>query len=326
MINYYFIYNPFHLYYSKIIIEQHFKNEKNILINHSDLNSTKRIINKNTISIDLRRNLIKRIYDFRKIKKDIVKGAINGKNINIFIPHTLGVLSNYSYYVLSKKYNNINLNIFYEGLIFFYSYYHGFKRYYKQNIIYFCVGLLSGTYYTIKAKLLDLNCSRINKIYSPFMNIKAQKEKIIITNLEKISYVPNYDRCIIIGSPLNDYSEIPSRLITSIYQQISCYNINEIYFKDHPRYKCKSQFLSIANELNLSIKTINTILPIETIINVYKPKYVFSFLSSSLINLRNMLAQDINIICVIPKRNGDKIPYKEFSKIFSNLDISVIYK
>ena len=324
MTNYFFIYRPFQLHYAKKIISLHHKNENNFLVNHFTSGSSAITTDNNTTIIHLSRSIINRILHFRKIKKAILAKAKNGEAISIFIPHTLGILSNYAYYVLAKKYKNVKLNLFYEGVIFFYKYNHNIKNnlsYYLSRSI---AGLFSGMPYNINGDLLDLQNSKIYKIYSPFLNIAAPAEKIIETELDNLIFVPKVDFCVILGHGINAPIDLQKKLISALYCKISELQIKNIYLKDHPYEKCDI-FHTLAKENNIKINIIDSILPIENIIIQYAPKYVFSLWSSSIVNLKKTLPSDVEVFSIVNEEIIKSHKIEELIQVFHQQEIKVIY-
>jgi hypothetical protein len=323
MINYFLVYRPFHLTYSKRIIIQYFKGNRNIIINHFNSNKNSYEIVENNISIvNISNNFFHRIDFFIKIKKEIQKNIKRKETINFFIPHTFGILANYAYFKLSRNYKNVNINIYYEGIILFYNYHHKLRLNFLSFIGRFITGLITGMFYTIKTNLLDLNSPVIKYIYTPYEKINAPKEKIIITNLEKINYIPNSDICLILASPLKT-NETNDKLLMSLYLKIQNLQIKNVFFKDHPSEKSSFYYEQIASKMNIDINIIDDKSPIEDIIKYFAPKYIFSFFSSSILNLHVMVPSETEIICFTLKE--DEMKHKNLIDIFSQFEIKIEY-
>jgi len=325
MDNYFMIYRPFHFTYVKKIIKTHLQQDYNVMINH--YNSHFIIAPEDHVKqmINLPRGFLQKAIGVRNMKKQLLKLAREGRDVNIYIPHTLGILSNYAYYRLATKYKNIKINIFYEGVIVFYGYDHD----YMENLWYYIsrwfVSLFSGITYTIDKRLLDLNDERIKKIYTPFHNLDVAPEKIVDTGLEKINFVPQKDTCLIIGLKLDDkfMDELP-RIITGIYHKLDELNVKTILFKEHPSDKCEL-FFTIAKDMGKTLHVINDISPVENIIADYRPEYVISSWSSAIINLSNMLPDTVGIYCFITEKITAKEEEKRLVMAFREQKINVVY-
>jgi hypothetical protein len=319
------IYRPFHFTYVKKIIKTHLSHDNNVVVNH--YNSHFKIVPDDGVQqmINLPQKFLQKAIGVRNVKKQLLKLAREGREVNVFIPHTLGILSNYAYYRLATKYKNIRINIFYEGVIVFYGYDHD----YMENLWYYVsrwfVSLFSGISYTIDKRLLDLNDDRIKKIYTPFHNLDTSPGKIIDIGLEKINFEPQKKSCLIVGLKLDDkfMDELP-RIIRAIYNKLDELQIKTIFFKEHPSDKCEL-FFTIAEEMGKKLHVINDISPIETIIADYRPEYVISSWSSAIINLSNMLPDTVGIYCFLTEKITAKAEEKKLVMAFREQKINVVY-
>src|SRR5690606_25602591 len=124
----------------------------------------------------------------RRLRTELDEKAGRGDAIDCFIPHTLALLPNYCYHRLARQYKNVNINVFYEGVILFYPY----KHRYLSNWTYFlsrmAAGFLSGFIYIPQRQLIDLNDSRISKVFTPFTKLNVPSEKIVALGLDKKTY------------------------------------------------------------------------------------------------------------------------------------------
>ena len=310
--------------YVKKIINTHHEFENNIIIDHFNTHSSETIIDSYITIKILSNSIIKRIRQFREIKSSILFSARNGDDINVFIPHTLGILSNYAYYVLAIKFKNIKLNIFYEGVIFFYNYNHNIKKNFSYYLSRWGVSLFSGIPYNINGKLLDLNNIRISKIYSPYLNIDAPTKKIIETKLDDIQYIPKNDTCVILAHGIDATFELQKKLVSAIFCKISEMNIDVIFLKDHPMEKC-DMFYILAADMKIDIKVIESQLPIESIILQYAPKYIFSLWSSSIVNLKKTLPTEVEVFSIVSSEIIQRFKLEKLIQVFLQQEIRVIY-
>jgi hypothetical protein len=319
------IYRPFHLEYAKKIINTYFINEDNILVNHYPSGISTTGIGSDITLINITGGAFNKVKEIRKVRKQLLEQANHDQKITIFIPHTLGILSNYSFFKLAGHYKNVKVNIFYEGIIIFYDYEHGYLKNAGYYISRWALSLLSGISYTINKKLLDLKSQKIDKIYTPFVDIDAPEQKIVEMPFDKIDYEPQQDSCIILGLRLErTYDEDVRKIIVAMYQMVKEENIKNIYFKDHPSEK-NELFNVVADEMGLTLILINDTSPIENIIGRYKPKYVMSIWSSGIINLKYILPASTFIYCFITKKMINNAQQKQIVDVFEKQGIIIKY-
>jgi len=325
MSNFFLIYRPFHYEYTKTIIENHFAADENILVNHYDSNYsvTPEIGIKEVLNLS--RSILDRASEVKSVKKRLLKTARTGEIVNVFVPHTLGILSNYSFYRLAKRYKNVNIHVFYEGVIVFYNYDHNYLTNLKYYASRWLLSFLSGIRYTINKRLLNFYDDRIKSIYTPFINIDAPAQKIIETGLRKIDFIPKKEICVILGLPIGKkHDEELRRIVLGIYKKCDELNISRVFLKDHPSHKSE-MFHIVAAELGIKIEIIHDTTPIEGIIQNYLPAYVFSIWSSGLINLSNMLPSSINIYSFVTHKITENPEVKKMINVFEKTSINVVY-
>jgi len=319
------IYRPFHFEYAKKIIKTYLNADVNILVNHFNKHYSKNEVDNITRIDNLPAGAFKMTRAVKKIKNQLLELAKTNQPVTIFIPHTLAILSNYSIFTLAKKYKNVRINIFYEGIIVFYDYEHDYLKHIGYYISRWLAGFISGISYTMNKRLLDFYDPRIHKIYTPFLNINAPKEKLVKTSLDKINYVPDNDTCVILGLKLeNEYDSEVSRIIHAIYNKLDALKVTTVFFKDHPSEK-NEMFEAIAKEQGKTLSLIHDTSPIEDIIGNYKPKYIISIWSSGLINLSSMLPQSAEIYCFVTEKITEKPEIKGIITAFAEQNINVIY-
>lgn len=325
MTNYFMIYRPFHLDYARKIISCHCLNDRNVLVNHfpsreysSDENGVRNPFYANQGGLS-------KLLELRKIKKELKRLAQQGEPVSVFIPHTLGILSNYVFYRLASRYKNVKLNIFYEGVIVFYTYQHHYLKNMAYYMSRFALSFAIGFVYRIDKTLLNLQDPRIHKIYTPFMQLEAPREKLVETPLEKIEYAPLLDTAVVLGSVLDEkFNEDMRKIIRCMYVTLEKLDIQKIYFKDHPVYK-NGLFQSIAKEMGKELILIHDTSPIEKIIMRYSPKYIISIWSSGIVNLSVMLPASTKMYCFVTERLIKTETAKKLLNAFKRQDIEIIY-
>lgn len=325
MHNYFLIYRPFHFEYAKRIINAHLATEQNVMVNHyvsaaisDNIQNVQKVIN-------LSKGVFRRAIEIKRIKSELRKLAKQGEPITVFIPHSLGLLSNYAYFTLASRYNNVKVNVFYEGIIVFYTYDHHYFRNFRYYFTRWLVSLFSGIPYKIDKRLLNFNDKRIHKIYTPFLNIEAPREKIIRTSLQKVEFVPEEGVAIVLGLSLDSsYKDDLERIIRRIYTELESAGVTTIFYKDHPAEKCE-MFYTIAKDMGKHLVLIDDKSPIENIIGNYKPKFIVSIWSSGIINLSDILPSSTRIICFVTEKITASQETKKIIQAFKSQGIDVIY-
>jgi hypothetical protein len=262
---------------------------------------------------------------FRSIVQEWREELSTGKDIQIFIPHTLGMLANYAFFRLQKTYPSLRVNVFYEGVIMFYSYEHSYWKNIKYFSSRYVSGLLFGIPYKIEKQLLSLQDDRIYKIYSPFLEIPAERSKIEKVDLKKVNFTPNEKVCILLGLDLGPGLDQEARkIVEAIFDRIQSEGIDSIYMKDHPSEKSRF-FHEVAVERGVKMQLINDKSPIETIIGNFQPGWVISIWSSAMINLTNVAPTSLRLLAFVSKTAVASIGADELINVFEKLGIEVNY-
>ncbi len=323
MTNYFLLYRPFHFSYCTLIIEKFFKNETNVLISHFAGTQIQAGAN-GIIPVAIGKGSLKDIAEMRRWVRTMIKTAKSGETVNVFIPHSLGILSNFAYNQLARKYKNVHIHIFYEGIIVFYNYEHPFWKNFGYYVSRSLMGALCGIRYHVESRLLDLYDPRIENIYSPFLNLKAPAEKLIKVELKKVEYLPLFDTCVILGLDLGpDLKEDMKRIITEMYNKAMSLGIKKVYFKQHPSEK-NLLFDSIAEKMGITLHPINNSRPIEEIVGEYKPGFVFSIWSSAMANLTSVVPETVRIISFVTSNLSQNTEHKKILDRFEEMEIEVI--
>jgi hypothetical protein len=302
MKNFFMVYRPFHFDYSVEIIRTHFVSAFNVLVDHYQHPYASADMPSSVTVLSVKQSGIKRIRALRSAARALRNAAKSGETVNVFIPHTLGVLSNYSYHTLSVRYPNVKVNVYYEGVIAFYGYRHSYFTNFRYYLSRWVASAFSGLRYTFENRLLDFHDARIHGIYTPFPAIDAPDGKVIYTPLRKVIYEPREDTCVILGLKLSQGQEEDMyRIINAIYDKVGLLGITNIYYKDHPAEE-SPDFLRIAGERHINLKVINDKSPVENLVIGLHPRYVFSIWSSGLVNLRHILPDDTEVFSFLTSR------------------------
>tara|TARA_R110000868_G_scaffold150063_3_gene372970 strand:+ start:31110 stop:32117 length:1008 start_codon:yes stop_codon:yes gene_type:complete len=323
---------PFQLFYSKILMKYLYTvtSEKDVpcLIIHSNVN----IINENWppnvsfMEFDSNLDIFKGFAQLKKIIKKINSAIENNKNgkTRIFIPHIGGLLANYIYYL--KKTKKIELNLYYEGILYFYEFEEKFQLIHLKR---YFLALILGFKYKYTKRILPYESERIKSIYTPLKKFtKGPKERIIEVPLifqeSILEKEPNEERFLILGGPVDyitDFYDICLKEIVA--KKISS---PKIFYKGHAsfnthNFKFKNNFYEAAKSHKIDFKEISQQLAVETIIKDIAPTIVFSYYSSALINIQLMSSLKHKTKCYLGPK--DKI-FNQIKHIFEYYDIEII--
>jgi hypothetical protein len=323
--NIFLTYTPFHAEYARAISKQHFSRQENIVLNHF---SKKDVVaepgDKFSRVLNTGKKLSGAVAALFQFKREMLAASKSGKEVNILIPHSLGILSNYAYHRVCRKYPNVRIHIFYEGIIVFYSYAHGYRDNLKYYASRWLVSLMLGILYVPDKQILSLYDSRIASIYSPFLNIAAPREKIVLTPLSAVSFVPE-NNCVILGIGLPaDQQEELKKIVIAIYHEVKRLGIEKVYYKEHPLDK-SDVFGQVAAGAGVELIPITDTSPVEKIIHLYRPSFVFSSWSSGLINLKGLVPGSTHICCFVTPAIVNTRETKKLVDVFRQEKIEVIY-
>ncbi len=331
-VNVFICHNGFHGLIAERIVEEHFsKDEKAvhvILIN--DVYGLQ-----NPDLFDLKLSIpggIKRITYFRQIKRLFHLLGESGLEISFNIPHIGGLLPYYVYDQLKPKYSNLELNLFYEGVLYFTNYD------YKDTI-----GLsdkdlrrrkLFSRLFNFKYKQVGDICptlsERINGVYSLFPEFTkgydgTQRFKLITLGKQKLKPANIEKKVIILGQRLKSLNDSQ---LKSMYR-IMLEDLNDfkgkIFYKRHPSDE-SGLFEQTAEEINLSYEVIRSVEPVELLIESQQPTHIVSMLSSSLINLKAAFGDDLELISYVPLVPGHPIEnvYKRITEVFIKIGVKTV--
>lgn len=298
MINIFCTNTPFQLFMVRNIINNHFKNNQNI------------IVSTYTDGIDKDLYYIKKI-DIKKVLK--LKSFIkkNIKEIQFFIPHTGSFFSSYFYHISLIK--SAPINVYYEGIAMFYD---PIKYNHIQNIKRIIYGLVCGIIYKIHYRLYPQRLIDIAKAcYSP-ISIGLEKYKKIVEvkcNLVNYNVTNTINNVLLILSP-----SINNKEIELISKKILVSRFEKIYIKPHFELSQKNLDELVKNFNNNDIKyeIINKNIPAEIFfMNNPINSIISQHFSSALINLRILFNSHIPITVI----NKYTIP----KEIIKKLNISI---
>lgn len=322
MTNIFLLYRPFHADYCLEIVRQQ-QLDACVFVNHYSAQAFTTDL-KNSQTINFAGGIFNKIRQTREAKKLIEQVLAKGAT-RLFMPHTLGLLANYSYYRLWKKHPQLQLVMFYEGIIMFYDYHHSYFQNIRYYISRFFVALLCGFLYTPQKKLMDLFDERIKMVVTPFDSVNAPKGKISLVSLPQIEYQPDVKTCMILGLRIHGKPEKESvKIIEAIFNRVRDLGFQRVLFKDHPA-EPNPLFNSIAEKFTINLEIITEKVPAERLVSKYRPATIISIWSSALINLRGSLKATVTIESFVSDAIVESPEHKKILSKFEESGIRVTY-
>ena len=247
-----------------------------------------------------------------------IKKELKSDKCSLFIPHTSALLSNYFFYGYSHGKKEVDINFYYDGILYYYEYDEPYRP--KLHISRKIFAFLIGFKYRRIPRIFPANHPEINKIYSIFPEFTiGPAEKMVKVSLLKEKYVGQKNHVLIIGgkpSLLTDEEVIG--LYGLMIEKILLRNENiKVYFKGH--HADRSSNFHKANNGRLAITDITQNSPVEEIIEAYSPGTVLSYPSSALVSLKAMYGDNIEIFSYYKKEKKQLLA--ELWPIFEKLNI-----
>lgn len=264
-------------------------------------------------------NMLKKLIKTFKAKKKISK-VLKTRKCNLFIPHTSALLDNYFFYSFPVSKYQVDLNFYYEGILYFYDYEEPLKRkiHFQRRLFAFLIGFR----YNFNPIIFPYNNPIIYKIYSILPEFTlGPKEKIFNVSLLTDSYSSKKNTVLIMGGKPSLLEDIE---VVSLYDQMISKILDygpqiKVYFKGH--HADRSDNFEIANRGRLTIEDITQNSPIEEVIEDYRPFLILSYPSSGLVNLKAMYGDNITMISYYIKNKKKHLQKQQ--PVFSHLNIEL---
>lgn len=297
------------------IVNQFFKDEQyhNTLISSVPC-KTKNVFN--TIRTIRKNNNLKLLWDTYSAKIYIDK-SVKTQACSFFISHTSGLLDNYIFYELANNNTSLEVNFFYDGILYFYEYKEPLKKIHDTRKK---IGKWLGISYKFTPKIFPYNSSEIKAIYTvlPKFTLGA-KNKLVKVAMQANTYEPNKRSALILGGKpsllTNDeVKDIYKQMISIMTEQ----GFEVVFFKGHHADK-SSNFERVVGA-NFTYKDITQNNPIEEVIETYKPTHIYSYPSTALVNLKAMYGDKIDINAFYIEDKKSDIDY--MTPIFEELKIN----
>lgn len=321
---------PFQLFYSNQIIDyyQGLKSGNGDLIIHSNLNLKKiqwpsNVEFKNSKPDNnvfgdylVLRNIIKSLDTLvKEIESDI----------EFFIPHIGGLISNYIFFnkTFLKK-SNVKINFFYEGILYLYDFNEKFQKHHFNRII---TAPFLGFIYKFQKRILPYNSKKIHHIYTPLIDFTKGKsiKKIEVCFKKNKPYpIEKSHRFLILGGPVSFLNDYYHECIKDILKTDDS-NL-KIFYKGHSSFKSHHSnqdkvFHKIATEHNLDYVEMDLNMPVELMVSDIMPSRIYSYYSSALLNIRQMSQEEFEILCYF--KGNEQLP-KQLKNIFQYYNIRMI--
>lgn len=299
---------PFQLSYAELIIESITQNN---LSNHKFFlyHSGLKILNANNqvkyVNYKSKKKLgiIFLITAFQNFKSELKS---NGNNQSfVYFSHIGGLFSNYIFYK-KKPGDNIDLCLFYEGVLSFYDYKEQFNLSHLKRII---LATILGFFYRYNPVICPYDSNKITKIFTPFPEFtKGDSKKIVEIDFKKEHSfkTTKQKNILILGGPViylkEFYSEIISHIISKKKNET-----HKLFYKGHSSFlrenkKFENLFDEMVTKENISYDSLDITLPIENILKTLEVDEIHSYYSSSLINIK-AIQKNSKLYCYIKDSN-----------------------
>lgn len=316
--NIFISHTPLQNFIASKIVEQFFSTEifKNIMYTSVNLKNEEAFHEYFLIERD---NMVKKLIKTYKAKKKISK-VLRTRKCNLFIPHTSAFLDNYFFYSFPISKYQVDLNFYYEGILYFYDYKEPLKK--KTHLQRMLFAFLTGFKYNFNPIIFPYNNPLIHKIYSILPEFTlGPKEKILNVSLLKDTYSSKKNSILIMGGKP---TLLEDREVISLYGQMISKILDygpkiKVYFKGH--HADRSDNFEKANRGQLTVQDITQNSPIEEMVEDYRPFLILSYPSSGLVNLKAMYGNQIELNSYYIKKKKDHL--KKLWPIFENLDINL---
>jgi hypothetical protein len=323
-INIFVAHTPFHVFViDKIIKSYDLDKNVNFMINSIPL---KEDYFDESIFID-KKDFFKKVINTVKAKRKILH-YLNKKELNItfYIAHTDGLIDNYIYFSLMRRYENMKINLYYDGILSFYDY----KQPYVigQHIKRSIYAILNGFLYKYSPDIIPLEEDRIHKVFNPLPHAVKNfaPEKVSKFNLKPERYIePISKRCLILGGFFPDMSTLQ---IIAFYEFIIKKAIDEgmedFFLKRHHSGTLEG-FEEIEEKYKISFNVVDLDEPVEDVLYKISPSNIYSYQTTALINLKIMFEDSIKLTSFSPANfGGSEDTRSQIDKVFETLGIEVI--
>jgi len=317
---------PFQKFYALELIgflkRSNLENNNEFLIIHSNLKfkETNDII---YVSYSSQKGIIANFWKLKGVFQ-LINSRLKIKNefTRFFISHTGGLISNYLFNSKHSIRGDIELNLFYEGILYFYDYK---EKYNINHVKRKFIAYLLGWKYIFNSTILPYDSNKIKNIYSPAKQFtKGDKNKIVEVPFSKKDITSERTNSVIIlGGPV-DYLNL---FYKESIEEISRSQTTDIkiYYKGHASFnthysKYKDCFKDVARIKNVNFEELDQDVSIESVISKINPTAIYSYYSSALLNIALIYPNKYKIVCYLKKECSIE---KTIVSIFRHLNINI---
>jgi hypothetical protein len=296
--NVFICHNPFHVYMSTQICKSHFMSPgfENLII--SSVDGFTRLPG---VTYQVRvKGFWGMIASLRKARRTIDTLVRDFKNVQFFVPHIEGVLSNYIYRRVTSRVNYVNINFYYEGAVMV------DVRRGERDIVRFTskkqiFGLFIFYWFVSYPDMLPMRSQKVNRVYTPYPDLTdAPDEKKVIISFPREKISTTEESVLIVGIDVGDGLEEATNGLIDFIEKNSTYR--NFYFKPHYADQ-QHLFERLAEKKNFQYTLVNEKGCIEEIIGgLNVGTVVCTHCSSALLNLKLIYKDDMKVLFLAQNR------------------------
>lgn len=318
-VNIFLCHNPFHVYISTQICLSKFppSDFDNLIITSVD-----RFTRASGLSYLMIGKGWRKVIDLWKAKLAINRFVSNsGPDVQLFLPHVDGILSNYMFESGALKRKGAKINFYYEGVVMVDA--NREARTYDRFILQKRILSLSILHLFVKHKdLLPLNSPRVHKVYTPYAektNAPGHKKEAIVFSRQAIAGAKG--GVLIVGVDEGSGLEEGTREMISVIRNNTDYKT--FFFKPH--YADKQRvFENEAKRTGFEYTMVNDTRCIEEIIGGLPVEVIMcTHFSSALLNLKLIYRDELKVLFLAhPKALG--VLEKEYIAFILSAGVDIV--
>jgi len=266
---------------------------------------------------------VKKLVGYKLFIKKLHKSISNSSNFDFYYCNLDDILTNYIFHYLVERNLSVNNYVVEDGILnYYYPQINSSKLKAKK---FFCEIFFGIKFVPEVCHPTSINSNIVKAQYVRLPNKAIYPEKSLNLPFEQINYNPIDNVILIIGQDIMHNSPEGSgyykKRVKTLFKHIAekCEDNTLVVYKPHRNgdYRIAESFLKSTFS---NFKLYKDITPIEECITKIKPKKIFSFESSAILNLKIAFNRVNVYITVLPYSN--KQP--ELTNIFKDLGIKVL--
>ncbi|GEM_PF-2439460 len=241
---------------------------------------------------------IKKIRSYRRIIKESEK-KIPRQKFTLYYCNLEDTLNNYFFFNFREKFKDDSILVE-DGILNYYSYTLNSKRkktFLIKRILFLFFGV---PYRIVSGQLSGIDMEEVKKQYVRYPESAIFPEKAVALPIKKIEYLPLDNTVLFIGQDILENiigTEKYKLCFKEIIESIASVMGDEfrLLYKPHRNgtYQTASGMLGKAFENRYQLVLDHT--PVEDLIVQIQPKYIFSFYSTALLNIKMSLPKDTTV-------------------------------